>query len=53
MTTKNDYVRPEFVTKLSEWQPEIFFYPGAEIYHVNAKALTTGKALKKFGLTGF
>ena len=32
MTTKNDYGRPEFVTKLSEWRPEIFFYPNAEIY---------------------
>ena len=28
---KNDYGRPEFVTKLSKWQPEIFFYPEAEI----------------------
>jgi hypothetical protein len=32
MTTKNDYGWPEFVTKLSEWRPEIFFYPDAEIY---------------------
>jgi hypothetical protein len=32
MTTKNDYGRPEFVAKLSEWRPEIFFYPDAEIY---------------------
>jgi hypothetical protein len=32
MTTKNDYGRPEFVTKLSEWRPEIFFYSDAEIY---------------------
>jgi hypothetical protein len=24
--TKNDYGRPEFVTKLSEWRPAIFFY---------------------------
>jgi hypothetical protein len=32
MTTKNDYGQPEFVTKLSEWRPEIFFYPDAEIY---------------------
>jgi hypothetical protein len=24
--------KPEFVTKLSEWRPEIFFYPDAEIY---------------------
>ena len=32
MTTKNDYERPEFVTKLPEWRPEIFFYPDAEIY---------------------
>ena len=32
MTTKNDYGRPEFVIKLSEWRPEIFFYPDAEIY---------------------
>jgi hypothetical protein len=32
LTTKNDYGRPEFVTKLSEWRPEIFFYPDAEIY---------------------
>ena len=23
---------PEFVAKLSEWWPEIFFYPDAEIY---------------------
>ena len=30
--TKNDYGRPEFVTKLSEWQPKIFYYPDAEIY---------------------
>jgi hypothetical protein len=29
---KNDYERPEFVTKLSKWRPEIFFYPDAEIY---------------------
>ena len=32
MTTKNDYGRPEFVAKLSEWRSEIFFYPDAEIY---------------------
>ena len=32
MTTKRDYGRPEFVTKLSEWRPEIFFYSDAEIY---------------------
>ena len=32
MTTKNKCGRLEFVTKLSEWQPEIFFYPDAEIY---------------------
>ena len=32
MKTKNDYGWPEFVTKLSEWRPEIFFYPDAEIY---------------------
>jgi hypothetical protein len=32
MTTKNDYGRPEFVAKLSEWRPDIFFYPDAEIY---------------------
>ena len=27
----NDYGRPEFVTKLSKWRPEIFFYQKAEI----------------------
>ena len=26
MTTKNDYGRPEFVTKLSEWRPEIYSF---------------------------